>query len=78
MPTRRTAPNDAMDPVIEATHQPLCHALAGWKFTLGTGYQVAGPSRGRGGTCSKVTGAYADAPRLAQPGHDAGVDRPAR
>ena len=54
-------PNDAMDPVTEATHQPLCHPLAGWKFTLGTGYQsraVPGPW----GNLSKVTGAYADAP----------------
>jgi hypothetical protein len=55
------APNDAMDPVVEQTNQPLCKPLAGWKFTLGTGYQsraVPGPW----GNLSKVTGAYADAP----------------
>jgi hypothetical protein len=54
-------PNDAMDPVVEQTNQPLCKPLAGWKFTLGTGYQsraVPGPW----GNLSKVTGAYADAP----------------
>jgi hypothetical protein len=54
-------PNDAMDPVIEQTNQPLCRPLAGWKFTLGTGYQsraVPGPW----GNLSKVTGAYPDAP----------------
>ena len=54
-------PNAAMDPVIEETHQPLCQPLAGWKFTLGTGYQsraVPGPW----GNLSKVTGAYANAP----------------
>ena len=59
-------PNDAMDPVTEATHQPLCHPLAGWKFTLGTGYQsraVPGPW----GNLSKVTGAYADAPASPNP-----------
>jgi hypothetical protein len=54
-------PNDAMDPVVEQTNQPLCKPLAGWRFTLGTGYQsraVPGPW----GNLSKVTGAYADAP----------------
>jgi Domain of unknown function DUF11 len=54
-------PNDAMDPVVEQTHQPLCKPLAGWKFTLGTGYQsraVPGPW----GNLSKVTGTYPDAP----------------
>jgi hypothetical protein len=54
-------PNDAMDPVVEEKNQPLCKPLAGWRFTLGTGYQsraVPGPW----GNLSKVTGAYADAP----------------
>ena len=67
-------PNDAMDPVTEETNQPLCKPLAGWKFTLGTGYQsraVPGPW----GNLSKVTGPMPTPARLAQPGHDAGVDR---
>jgi hypothetical protein len=54
-------PNDAMDPVIEQTNQPLCKPLAGWKFTLGTGYQsraVPGPW----GNLSKVTDTYPNAP----------------
>ena len=59
-------PNDAMDPVVEEKNQPLCKPLAGWKFTLGTGYQsraVPGPW----GNLSKVTGAYADTPASANP-----------
>src|ERR1700709_2699102 len=54
-------PNAPMDPVGERTNQPLCRPLAGWKFTLGTGYEsraVPGPW----GNLSKGTGAYADAP----------------
>jgi hypothetical protein len=50
-------PSDAMDPDVEAATQPACRPLAGWRFTLGTGYQsraVPGPW----GALSKVTDPY--------------------
>jgi hypothetical protein len=50
-------PNDAMDPQVEADNQPLCTALAGWHFTLGTGI-ASTKSVGVWGSLSLVSGAY--------------------
>ena len=47
----------AIDPAIEAAHQPNCSPLPGWVFTLGTGYRTKAVS-GPWGALSVVTGAY--------------------
>jgi uncharacterized protein DUF11 len=50
-------PNDAMDPDVEAANQPLCSAIAGWHFILGTG--ISAPKlAGVWGSLSQVSGAY--------------------
>ena len=61
------ADGQAMDPAVEAAHQPNCAPLPGWTFTLGTSYKTRAVS-GPWGSLSIVTGAYAGAPTtLASP-----------
>jgi len=54
-------PGQAMDPAVEAEHQPNCAPLPGWTFTLGTGYKTRAVS-GPWGSLSIVTGPFAGAP----------------
>ncbi len=50
----------AIDPAVEAEHQPNCKPLPGWTFTLGTSYKTKAVS-GPWGALSIVTNPYAGA-----------------